>query len=86
MFNALNFSVDNALQALRNAHQKNLEDVDKEIDSLKSEIPEILQMTMGELKKASSLAPEKNNVNKTMTDFNMTLKEMQHKSDEGNSV
>jgi len=75
------FVVENSLQLLRAAHQKNLEDAEMEIENLKMELgPSILKKTMGEIKQMKSLS---DSVEKTVHELNMTVKETLQKPDEG---
>lgn len=73
---------ESSLQKLRNAHIKNLENVDTEIEALMRDLgPNLLKITMGDLKKMLSL--EEATKDKTVCDFNLTMKEALEKPDEG---
>lgn len=75
------FVVENSLQLLRTAHQKNLEDADMEIENFKTELGTIILMkTMGEIKQMKSLSDP---FEKTVHELNMTVKETLQKPDEG---
>lgn len=70
---------------MRNMHKQILEDADMVIENFKKSLPSrVLKLTMSDLKNLNNYGDIDADVQQTMNDLNMTVKETIQKADEGN--